>query len=137
VQGFPSLQEAPFALAGFEHAPVAGLQLPASWHWSGARQVTGLPPEHVPAWHVSTNVHGLPSSQATPSALGGFEHVPLPGSQVPGAWHWSLAAQPTGVPGTHVPAWHESPCVHALPSLHETPSSLGVQDVWLMAALHA
>jgi hypothetical protein len=32
VQAFPSLQGVPFALAGFEQAPVSGLQVPASWH---------------------------------------------------------------------------------------------------------
>jgi hypothetical protein len=32
VQELPSLQAAPFAFAGFEHAPVAGSQLPAAWH---------------------------------------------------------------------------------------------------------
>ena len=32
VQAFESLQPVPLALAGFEHAPVAGSQVPASWH---------------------------------------------------------------------------------------------------------
>src|SRR5437660_894044 len=32
VQRSPSLQAAPSALAGFEHAPVAGSHVPASWH---------------------------------------------------------------------------------------------------------
>ena len=32
VQALPSLQLAPFAAAGFEQVPVAGLQVPAVWH---------------------------------------------------------------------------------------------------------
>jgi hypothetical protein len=32
VQGFPSSQLAPSVLAGFEHTPVAVLQVPATWH---------------------------------------------------------------------------------------------------------
>jgi hypothetical protein len=32
VHAFPSLQATPFALAGFEHTPVASSQVPASWH---------------------------------------------------------------------------------------------------------
>src|SRR5205809_63002 len=32
VQASPSLQAVPLAFAGFEHVPVAGLQVPAVWH---------------------------------------------------------------------------------------------------------
>jgi hypothetical protein len=32
VQPLPSLQGALSAFAGLEHAPVAGLQVPATWH---------------------------------------------------------------------------------------------------------
>jgi hypothetical protein len=32
VHAFPSLHVTPFALAGFEHTPVAVSQVPASWH---------------------------------------------------------------------------------------------------------
>ena len=32
VQAFPSLQVVPFAAAGFEQMPVAGLHVPATWH---------------------------------------------------------------------------------------------------------
>ncbi len=32
VQALPSLHELPLAFAGFEHVPVAGLQVPAVWH---------------------------------------------------------------------------------------------------------
>ena len=32
VHAFPSSHDEPFAFAGFEQTPVAGLQVPASWH---------------------------------------------------------------------------------------------------------
>src|SRR5438309_455197 len=40
VQALWSSHAAPSVLLGFEHSPVAGLHVPASWHWSGAGQVT-------------------------------------------------------------------------------------------------
>jgi hypothetical protein len=45
----PSLQVVPSFLAGFEHKPVAGAQVPTSWHWSEAAHTTGLAPVHTPA----------------------------------------------------------------------------------------
>src|SRR2546421_257729 len=51
----------PSGAAGFEQAPVPGLHVPATWHWSLAVQVTGLLPVHVPLWQVSVWVHALPS----------------------------------------------------------------------------
>jgi hypothetical protein len=32
VHAFPSLHVVPFAAVGFEHAPVDGLHVPATWH---------------------------------------------------------------------------------------------------------
>jgi hypothetical protein len=49
VQALPSEQDAPSALTGFEHTPVAVLQVPAVWHWSGAAQVIGFAPTQAPA----------------------------------------------------------------------------------------
>jgi hypothetical protein len=40
VQRSPSSQVAPFGFAGFEHAPVAGSQLPAAWQASSGAQAT-------------------------------------------------------------------------------------------------
>jgi len=48
VQALPSLQALPFIFTGFEHVPVVGEQVPATWHWSEAVQTTGLPPVHTP-----------------------------------------------------------------------------------------
>jgi hypothetical protein len=65
----------------------------------------------------------LPSLQAVPSAAAGFEHVPVAPSQVPAAWHWSLAVQMTGSPPTHAPAWQVSDRVQAVPSSQAVPSA--------------
>jgi hypothetical protein len=48
VQAFPSLQLKPSAFGGFEHAPVDGSHVPASWHASVAAQTTVLPLAHPP-----------------------------------------------------------------------------------------
>lgn len=44
----PSLQVVPFAAVGFEHVPLLGLQVPATWHWSSAVHAMGFEPVHVP-----------------------------------------------------------------------------------------
>src|SRR5438552_1142739 len=111
----------PLGLAGFEHVPVAGLQVPASWHWSGAVQVTGFAPVQVAAWQVSLRVHAPASSQAVPLGFAGLEQVPVVGSQVPASWHWSGAGQVTGFAPVHAPAWQVSLRVHALASSHAVP----------------
>jgi hypothetical protein len=87
VHAFPSSHVASSGRGGFEHAPVAGLQVPAAWHWSDGVQTTGLAPVHVPPSHVSVCVHAFPSSQFVPSGRAGFEHAPVAGLQVPAAWH--------------------------------------------------
>ncbi len=66
VQALLSLQVVPLGFNGFEHAPVAGLQVPEAWHWSSAVQVTGIALVQVPAWQVSVCVQALPSLQAVP-----------------------------------------------------------------------
>ena len=40
MHAFPSLQEVPFAFAGFEQTPVLGLQVPTSWQASRATHAT-------------------------------------------------------------------------------------------------
>jgi hypothetical protein len=59
--------------------------------------------------------------QLVPSGALGFEHVPVDGLQLPAAWHVSSAVHVTGLVPVHVPFWHESLCVHPLPSLHVAP----------------
>ena len=48
MQALESLQDVPLGTTGFEQSPVAGLQVPAMWHWSEAVQTTGFAPTHVP-----------------------------------------------------------------------------------------
>jgi hypothetical protein len=121
VHALPSEHDVPFATAGFEHVPFAGLQVPGAWHWSLAVHVTGFPPVQVPAWQVSVCVQALPSLHDVPFATAGFEQIPVPVLHTPAAWHWSEATQVTGFVPVHVPAWHESVWVQAFPSLHEVP----------------
>jgi len=59
VQALPSSQVLPFAFSGLEQVPVAGLHVPASWHWSSAVQVTGFAPVQTPAWQVSARGAGI------------------------------------------------------------------------------
>src|SRR5688500_7915819 len=72
-----SLHMVPSGSVGFEHIPVPLSQVPAEWHWSCAMHTTGFEPVQVPAWQVSVSKHGLPSLHADPSALFGFEHMPV------------------------------------------------------------
>jgi hypothetical protein len=94
------------------------------WHWSGAAHVTGLAPEHVPAWQVSVCVQAFPSLHEAPLAFAGLEQRPVAVLQVPAVWHWSGAAQTTGLLPVHTPAWQVSVCVQALLSPHVVPSAL-------------
>src|SRR2546427_8501727 len=70
VQGLASLHGTPSSFAGSEQEPVAGSQVPASWHWSVGRQTTGLLPVHTPLSQVSVWVQASPSLQAVPSGWG-------------------------------------------------------------------
>ncbi len=83
VQALPSLQGAPLDLTGLLQVPVAGLQVPAEWHWSEAVHTTGFVPTQAPAWQVSLCVQSLPSSQGAPLDLAGLLHAPVAGLQVP------------------------------------------------------
>src|SRR5213593_1463586 len=87
VQASPSLQAVPSGMAGFEHWPLAGSQVPAAWPRSWAVQTTGLVPVQLPPWQVSAWVQASPSLQAVPSGMAGFEQTPVTGSQVPASWH--------------------------------------------------
>src|SRR5437870_3845067 len=103
VQALPSLHAVPLLSCGLEHSPVAGLQVPAMWHWSDAVQTTGLLPVQTPLWQVSVWVQAWPSLHAVPSLFPGLEHGPVAGLQVPAAWHWSEAVQTTGLAPVHTP----------------------------------
>jgi hypothetical protein len=51
-QTSPAAQVVPLGAVGLEHAPVAGLQIPALWQASEGLQITGLEPWQEPAWQV-------------------------------------------------------------------------------------
>ena len=61
VQPAPSLHAVPLEAFGLEHCPLDGLQVPATWHWSGAAQTTELPPLQAPPSHRSLSVQASPS----------------------------------------------------------------------------
>jgi hypothetical protein len=129
-QAFPSLQAVPSGMVGFEQTPVAGVQAPATWHWSDGAHVTVLPAVHAPAWHVSFRSQALPSSHAVPFVAAGFVHVPVEGLHVPATWHWSAAAQVTRLPAVHAPETQVSLRSQAFPSLHAVPSeAVGLEQV--------
>jgi hypothetical protein len=75
VHAFPSVQALPFGFVGFEQSPVAESHVPATWHWSCAVHVTGVP-AHVPPEQTSPFVHGLPSSHDAVFAT--CVHAPAP-----------------------------------------------------------
>src|SRR5439155_64072 len=77
VQALPSVQAAPSGFAGLEQRPVAGSQVPASWHWSVAAQVTGFVPVQTPPWPVSVCVQALPSVPAAASSFSVVESWPV------------------------------------------------------------
>src|SRR5262249_48545206 len=129
VQASPSLQALPLAFAGLEQVPLAGSQTPASWHWSAAAEGTGVVPTRSPRRQTSVCVQPSPSVQGLPLTFTGLEQMPLAGSQTPAPWHWSSAAQGTGLLPAHTPAWQVSVCVQALPSLQAVPLALaGVEQ---------
>jgi hypothetical protein len=127
VHAFPSLHVVPLFAFGFEQTPVAGAQLPATWHWSLGVHTFGFPPVHTPAWQVSVCVQALPSLHDVPLFAFGFEQTPVDGAQVPATWHWSLGVQTFGFAPVHIPDWQVSVCVQALPSLHVVPFDFGAQ----------
>src|SRR5947199_14240 len=82
VQALPSLQAVPLVLfVGAEHTPVAGLQVPGSWHASAVQATCSLS-LHVALPISSVCVQALPSLQAVPLVLFvGAEHTPVAGLQ--------------------------------------------------------
>jgi hypothetical protein len=122
VHASPSAHADPSGLVGFEHAPLAGSQVPPSWHPSSAVHTTGTPEVQKPTWQVSSSVQASPSEHGEPSATGGCEQKPVPGSQAPASWHASSATHTTGSEPVQAPARHASLCVQAFPSVQAAPS---------------
>jgi hypothetical protein len=78
VQALPSSHAAPLVLLGFEQLPLAGLHVPALWHWSEGVHTTGFEPVHVPVWQVSVCVQAFVSLQLVPLGRGESPHSPVP-----------------------------------------------------------
>jgi len=135
VHAFPSLHPVPFGALGFEHIPVLGLHVPAWWQPSLAVQVTGVPP-HVPFWHESFCVQGLPSLQPVPFGALGFEHIPVLELHVPATWHWSIAVQVPGCDPTQVPFPSQAYIRHAFDPLHGVPTAAGGLEHTPVLELH-
>jgi hypothetical protein len=123
VHAFPSSHAAPIDLFGYEHSPVIGSHVAASWHASGAGHAL-LAPEQAPARQASFWVQASPSLQTAPSALMGLSQTPVIGLHAPAMWHWSSAAHVTAGPAWHEPLWQASFWVQASPSLQGAPSIL-------------
>src|SRR5262245_59460922 len=64
VQALPSVLVVTSLFRGLEQVPLAGSQVPATWHWSRAVQTIGFAPTQAPAWQVSVWVQASPSEQA-------------------------------------------------------------------------
>jgi hypothetical protein len=80
-------------------------------------------------------VQALPSLQPVPSGAAGLEQAPVEESHVPATWHWSAAAQVTGLAPTQLPAWQVSDWVQALPSLHPLPlGAAGLEQAPVVAS---
>src|SRR2546430_17589219 len=86
VHASPSSQVAPFGFAGLEHAPVDGLHVPASWHWSWAAQATGAPGAQLPPSHASPTVQASSSVHVDPLGFAGVKHVAVGGGHVLATW---------------------------------------------------
>src|SRR5207247_1565245 len=120
VQALPSSHGVASGFSGFEQ-PVTGSQVPASSHWPSSVHTTPLPPPHLPLWHVSPFGHSLASSPGVASLFSGFE-LPLPRPPAPAPYTTPFRSQTTALPPPHVPVWHVSPVVQALPSSHGVAS---------------
>jgi hypothetical protein len=130
VHALASLQAEPFVFAGFEQTPVDGLQVPTSWHWSDAVQVTAVPATQVPvALHASAPLHWFESAQLVPAATGVCVTPPagVQASVVQGLLSFRFG----GVPATQVPvALQVSAPLQALLSEQLVPAATGVWT-WL------
>jgi hypothetical protein len=101
---------------GFEQMPVDWSQIPATWQVSLAVHTTALEPVQTPDWQVSVLVQASPSLHPLPLAAFGLVQTPVDWLQLPALWQTSLAVQTMGFDPVHVPDWHRSVCVQALPS---------------------
>ncbi len=104
MQAFPSLHELP--LLTFEYCVV----LAVGWHVA-----------HVFVPLLAPAATQAPPIAQKPALSVGAAQSPVVALHVPAVWHASGAVQVTGLLPVQVPAWHESVCVQAFPSLHAVP----------------
>ena len=141
VAGSPSSQPLPLLAAGLLQTPVPWSQLPTSWHWSLAVQVTAAQrstPLQTPPVHTSLVVAGSPSSQTVPLSAAGSLQMPVAWLHTPESWHWSLAVQVTAAQRStplQTPPVHTSLVVATLPSSHEAPSLAATASQALLFSL--
>jgi hypothetical protein len=84
----------------------------------------GAPATQLPALHASPALQGLPSLQGP--AIGACWHWATPAARLqPSAVHGLPSSQETALP-LHLPPWHWSPPLQALPSSHGAPLALGL-----------
>jgi hypothetical protein len=70
-QHTPPAQSLASGFAGLEQRPVAGSQVPGSWHSSRAVQTVAVPPPQEPfGWQIVPVVQALRSSQVWPTRIG-------------------------------------------------------------------
>jgi hypothetical protein len=82
-------------------------------------QLSGVPAEQSPAWHVSAPLQVSPSEHDVPFATAACVQ-PVAGLQ-PSVVQTLPSSQFGGVPAWHVPAWHVSAPLQASPSEHDVP----------------
>lgn len=124
VQRFPSLQVVPFAAEGFEHTPVLGLHVPATWHGSIAVQTTVAPAVQTPAWHMSFESQRLPSLHAAPLLT--LEYCVV----LTAGWHvWHVVAPFVAPDATHAPLIEQKPAL-SVGAVHTPVDVLHVPGLW-------
>jgi len=130
VHALPSLHVVPFETVGLEQVPVDGLHVPATWHWSLARHVTGFDPVHTPAAQAYVWSQRFVPVHDVPSVTVGLEQVPVDGLQLPAVWHWSLAVHVTGFDPVHTPLSHAYVWSQRSVPAHEVPfATVGLEHV--------
>jgi hypothetical protein len=87
-------------------------------------QTSGVPAVHVPLWHVSAPLHASPSEQDVPFVTG-VATQPVLGLHE-SVVHGLPSLQVSDVPAVHVPLWHVSAPLQALPSEHDVPFATAV-----------
>jgi hypothetical protein len=128
----PSEHAVPSGAFGFVHAPLAGTQVPATWHSSLAVQVTAGPATQVPlASQLSAPSQRSASAHDVP-AVTGVCVTPVVAPQTSSVQGFS-SSRTSGVPGTHAPTLHSSAPLQTSPSEHETAFGAFTQP---LAALH-